>query len=690
MNISSKSNYRRIFRYIPFIFLTISGLQTLQAQTVVISGKTKGVRFDGIGAVSGGGATSVLLKDYPDLQRKQVLDLLFKPKFGASLSALLVEVPGDGNSTQGSEPSHMHSRNDENYFRGYEWWIMKEAKNRNPAITLDANGWSAPRWVGNNNFWSQDMCDYYVKWIKGLKNMHEVTLDAIGCRNEKGTNYDFVKMFRKTLDSQGLLAVRIHAFDNWPKDKFDFVKDMKTDTALNNAIDIISAHTMSEIRTPPGVIEAAKELNKPIWNTEEHVYKKGFDCAISIVKAFNDNFIESRATKIVNWYLVGSTYPIEPYADTPPMMIAREPWSGHYYTREALWGYAHYGQFTAVGWEYLKEACGKLNNGGTYVTMKGPKGDYSIIIETKGASEIQQLSFKVSGGLSRGNLCVWRSNAQSQFVRMKDISPVNGTFNIRLDTGSIYSLSTTRGQQKGAFENIPVSKPFPYPYYETFEEYKSPQQFGYLPNYTADIAGVFEIADRSDKKGKCLRQVVSETPQSWAPEWMPYTIIGDSAWTNYEVSVDVYIENEGSAGVMGRVNATGSGYGTQPNAYYMTLSSQGNVGLYVVTQDRNVPAKLLASGKVNKSIANSWHNLSLQFSGNTIKGVVDNVTVFQVSDNTYSHGMAGLMTTDENTKRTTAQFDNLKVNAIGKPNSSARTLTKDYAECLLYDLIIAG
>jgi galactosylceramidase len=678
MNITLKSNYRKIIQYIPFLFLTITALQTLKAQTVIINGNTRGVRFDGIGAVSGGGATSVLLKDYPKVQRKQVLDLLFKPKFGASLSALLVEVPGDGNSTQGSEPSHMHSRNDENYFRGYEWWIMKEAKNRNPVLTLDANGWSAPRWVGNNNFWSQDMCDYYAKWIKGLKNVHGLTLDAIGCRNEKGTSYDFVKMFRKTLDSQKLPAVRIHAFDNWPKDKFDFVKDMKTDTALGNAISIISAHTMSEIPTPPVVIEAAKELNKPIWNTEEHVYKEGFDCAISIVRAFNDNFIESRATKIVNWYLVGSTYPIEPYADTPPMIIAREPWSGHYYTREALWGYAHYGQFTAVGWEYLKEACGKLNNGGTYVSIKSPKGDYSIIIETKGASETQQLSFKVSGGLSSDNLCVWRSNAKSQFVRMKDIVPVNGTFGIRLDTGSIYSLSTTRGQQKGSFESIPVSKPFPFPYYETFEEYKSPQQFGYLPNYTADIAGVFEIADRSDKKGKCLRQVVSETAQSWAPEWMPYTIIGDSAWTNYEVSVDVYIENEGSAGVMGRINATGTGYGTQPNAYYMTLSSQGNVGLYVVTQDRKTPAKLLASGMVDKPIANSWLNLSLQFYGNTIKGLVDNVKVFDVSDNTYSHGMAGLMTSDENTKRTTAQFDNLKINAIGKRDSSPRTLTKGF------------
>lgn len=30
----------------------------------------------------------------------------------------------------------MHHENDENYFRGYEWWLMKEAKKRNPNITL--------------------------------------------------------------------------------------------------------------------------------------------------------------------------------------------------------------------------------------------------------------------------------------------------------------------------------------------------------------------------------------------------------------------------------------------------------------------------------------------------------------------------------------------------------------------------
>lgn len=36
----------------------------------------------------------------------------------------------------GTEPSHMHYENDENYFRGYEWWLMKEAKKRNPNIKL--------------------------------------------------------------------------------------------------------------------------------------------------------------------------------------------------------------------------------------------------------------------------------------------------------------------------------------------------------------------------------------------------------------------------------------------------------------------------------------------------------------------------------------------------------------------------
>ena len=78
-------------------------------------------------------------------------------------------------------------------------------------------------------------------------------------------------------------------------------------------MDILGNHTMSEVPTPTHIKELAAKLNKPIWNTEEHVYKSGFDCEISLVQVFNQNFIQNDVTKVVCWYLVSSFYPIEPY-----------------------------------------------------------------------------------------------------------------------------------------------------------------------------------------------------------------------------------------------------------------------------------------------------------------------------------------------------------------------------------------
>ncbi|MGC4102412.1 galactocerebrosidase [Ferruginibacter sp.] len=657
------------------LFFIIACAVTSHAQTIIIDGKAAGKRFDGIGAVSGGGATSLLLKDYPEPQRSQVLDLLFKPKFGASMSALLVEVPGDGNSTQGSEPSHMHTKTDENYYRGYEWWIMSEAKKRNPSITLDANGWSAPGWVGNGKFWSQDMCDYYAKWIKGLKKIHGLDLDAIGCRNEKGVSKEFVKIFRTTLNAEGFSNVKIHAFDNWTPDKFNWVKDLLTDSALRASVDIISAHTMSEIPVPADVIKLSDQLNKPIWNSEEHNARKGYEAEINLVEWFNRNYTENGVTKIVNWFLVGSTYAIEPYSENAATMIAREPWSGYYYTKPVIWGYAHYGQFTKAGWNYINGACGKLDKGGTYVTLKSPQNDYSIIAETRLAKESQKISFKIIGGLSGKKLCVWKSNDKEQFIRLADLKPVNGYFELTVEPYSIYSVSTTTGQQKGSFKNIPPSKPFPFPYYETFEQYKDLQQVGYLPSYTADIAGVFELAERSDKKGKCIRQMINEKPQSWAPEWLPYTIIGDSAWNNYDVKANVFIENEGKAGVMGRVTGTGEGFGCKASGYYMLLSDSGEVALYIINmKEKKSAGRLLVKHKATGIAANQWHNIMLRFTNDIIEGFVDDIQVLKITDTTYSHGMAGLITGEVSEKKyTTAQFDDLIIKSATDEKLIPRT-----------------
>jgi galactosylceramidase len=683
-------------------------------QVVELKGDAGGKRFDGIGVVNGGGATSVLLKDYPEPQRSQILDLVYKPMFGASVSALLVEIPGDGNSTQGSMPSHMHTRDDLDYTRGYTWWILREAKKRNPELSLDGAAWSAPGWIGEDpagrfsrehpygdaKYWSQDAVEYYVKWLQGLRDVHGLSLDAIGCRNEKGVSYGFVKALRRDLDAKGFDKVKIHAFDNWPKWKFDFVKDMATDAELRDAIDVLGAHTMhSNIPASTEVKEMADKMGKPIWNTEDHVYKKGFDCEIGIVECFNENFIVSGVTRVVNWYDIAGTYSMEPYSEDPSALLAHSPWSGHYQVREALWGYAHYGQFTKAGWEYLNGGSGKLAEAGSYVTLKSPENDYSVIIETREAKGPQTLRFRTGGGLSANDLCVWRSNAQEQFVRQADLKPEDGTFTIVLDPDSIYSLSTTRGQQKGSFSNIPAAKPFPFPYREDFEGYSSPAQWGHLPRYTADIAGAFELAESPDKRGRSLRQAVSRPTISWSPDWQPYTIVGDEEWKDYEVSADVWLNPGDTAAVMGRVNHVGTGYGFIPKGYLARLDADGDCHLVVVRgkkdkkkavgdaeQQRIIEAskddgeggeKTLGKVQLKDVRAGQWHRLKLRLEGAKITALVDGKPVITATDELYGQGMAGLLAGQDKKRVSTPWFDNLLINAVDAPEPKPSVAAPD-------------
>ena len=108
-----------------------------------------GPRLDGFGAISGGGATSRLLFQYDNATVAHILDLLFLPRFGAALHHLKVEIGGDGQSSEGVEPSHLHTDDAgaASFARGYEWRLMREARARNPAILLSALAWTWPGWA---------------------------------------------------------------------------------------------------------------------------------------------------------------------------------------------------------------------------------------------------------------------------------------------------------------------------------------------------------------------------------------------------------------------------------------------------------------------------------------------------------------------------------------------------------------
>ena len=89
--VASQKDLRCILLFGIISFLTLGFTSPAFGQTIPINGADSGRTFDGIGAVSGGGATSVLLKDYVEPQRSQILDYLFKPNFGASLSAYMLK-----------------------------------------------------------------------------------------------------------------------------------------------------------------------------------------------------------------------------------------------------------------------------------------------------------------------------------------------------------------------------------------------------------------------------------------------------------------------------------------------------------------------------------------------------------------------------------------------------------------------
>ena len=90
---------------------------------------------------------------------------------GASLQHLKVEVGCDGDTTQGSEPTHARSATDIDFDRGYEVWFLQEASKRRPDIQLSGLEWGIPGWVAEAGMWSQTNVDYLTGWAVSCRNV---------------------------------------------------------------------------------------------------------------------------------------------------------------------------------------------------------------------------------------------------------------------------------------------------------------------------------------------------------------------------------------------------------------------------------------------------------------------------------------------------------------------------------------
>ena len=657
---------------------------------ITIDAADEGRMFEGIGAISA--SSSTLLYDYEEPYRSDVLDYLFKPNFGAAYQHLKVEVGGDGNSTNGTEPPYARTLEEfelvqkvrtatdkttaaykadyekvKQYFnRGIEFWLMKEAKKRNPDIYLDILQWSAPGWLRYNGeygsaanmnaqyelwkkqkFYTQDNADYIASFVWGAKEFHNLDIDYVGIWNEhyNPDRNDWIVLLRKTLDQYGLEQVKITAAEanHWPT-IWQSATELTSTEELRNAVDSIGVHYPNwGTPNPYHDNTEAQNCGKPLWSSEDGVWSGTWDATLKSAKLFNRNYIENRIVKTIAWSALSASYPGLALS-TSGAMTSNEPWSGYYVVEPGIWGFAHTTQFTQPGWRYMNEACGYLDAGGSYVALRaeGDNPDYSIIIETTDATEVQTVTFDLTG-MADKDVQVWRTNKSNQFAQLEPVKPEGDSFTVRIDPQCIYTLSTTTGQQKGQAQTaVPAQKEFPLDYADNFDTYAD----GEHPKYFSDQIGAFEVVNQ-EGQSPYLRQVVTQKPVCWWNDYEPFTFLGNAGLSDYIVSTKTMIEEKGYSSLYGRV--TGPKYGqTHPFGYGFRVYDDGRWQLTVYKDKKSNNLgdyyEVLASGTSAEIKVGEWAGLKLRFMKNNISGYINDKKVFSYTDaeRRYMSGRAGV------------------------------------------------
>ncbi|HEY4017549.1 MAG TPA: ricin-type beta-trefoil lectin domain protein [Pseudonocardiaceae bacterium] len=624
--------------------------------TIAINGSQGGRTFDGIGAISGGGGNTRLLPDYPAAQQSQILDYLFKPGYGADLQILKVEIGGDTNSTDGAEPSIEHTRGSINCGTGYEFWLMEQAKARNPNVKLYGLAWGAPGWIGGGDFWSTDTINYLISWL-GCAKQDGLSINYLGGWNERGYQISWYEQLRTALNANGYSGVQVVSADS----DWSVANDVAGNSAFANSVSIIGTHYPcggdgGDATSCPGD-PTAEGTGKPLWASENGSQDMNSG-APALIRSITRGYLDAKLTAYINWPLIAAVYPNLPY-DTVGLMTTNQPWSGNYSVGESLWATAQVTQFTQPGWQFIDSASGYLSGdrtNGSYATLKSPNGsDYSTVLETTTATAAQTANFTVSGGLSTGTVHVWATdvnapNPATDFIHTQDITPTNGSYSLTMQPGYIYTVTTTTGQGKGAATS-PGGAGLALPYSDNFDA----DATGSEARYLSDMQGAYQVEPCVDgRSGQCVQQMAPVKPIEWQNDSDAFALLGDTGWSNYTVSTDVDLRQAGTVELLGRANTQARPQGDQ-NAYLLRVSDNG--AWSIDKSDTSGTITTLASGTRAALGTGSWHTIGMTLQGSTISGTVDGTTVGSVTDISYQTGQVGIGVVGYQTD----QFDNLSI-----------------------------
>jgi O-glycosyl hydrolase len=641
-----------------FSYLTpATAAQAPASQTIItINGHRDGRVFDGIGAISGGGANARLLIDYPATQRTQILNYLFGPG-GADLQMLKLEIGDDTAPSDGAEPSIEHLKGQIDCDSGYEWWLAEQAVARNPHIQLMGLQWGAPGWIGN--IFGQNDISYVLDWL-GCARQHHLTIDYLGGWDEHALNVGWYENMREALDAHGYGNVRLMAADAFPGQSYDWQRtfDVASVAAKNPkfkaSIGVIAVHDTCGGPTRGYQCEStatAKNLGLPLWESELGTLH-GSTSAASMARTINNGYNQADMTGFIEWPLM-SAFPPGLLYEGRGMVVANEPQSGFYSVNKIAWAIAQTTQFVQPGWRHVAGADGDLGATGSYDAYVAPNGrDWSLVTENSGHEGGEKLTAQVitvhlAGGLKTSPVSVWSTNLNSAkpstwFVRDKYVRPSRGTFSYTIPPGYAVSFTSASGQSHLKYPAPPKSTPMRLPYTAT-------QDLGNEADYLGTEEGAFTyVKCQGAPSTECLRQAAAPNPIWWQKPGsgtpVPYAIVGSTTWSGYTVSSSVLLPSaSSSASLIGRYS--GQKYGL-PDAFDGYLFRINGSGAWQLLRNDAGPAPaVLKSGTAAGITPGTWHAIALKLNGTAISASVDGTTVATAHDSHYKSGLAGIAST---------------------------------------------
>ncbi|MCH5192933.1 MAG: glycosyl hydrolase family 59 [Oscillospiraceae bacterium] len=690
---------------------------------VIIDGNTvnmdEGTVFRGLGVVTGNNSSRLLMdyKTESPASYWEIMNLLFKPDYGAGLTHVKIEFGADVNSSSGTEPSIMRSADEKaDVTRGAGFMFAADALSINPDITVDLLRWGEPKWV--TDAFSESRENGFEARYKWYKAAIDGAYDKYGMKfthispdmNETGEiDTDWLIYFSDRLKNEtdqrydygGIKIVASDEVGSWR-----IADAMMENEKLRDAVDILGEHYNTWASGNAKTLN--KKYGKEVWYTEGIASTNiarltvnsngsgltGTNGALDVCNRIINGYYNGKMTMYEYQPAVAAYYSGARYC--PKSLInAQTPWSGYYEADSGIWTSAHFTHFAKNGWRYIDSACfgdGKENHSisettNNYMTVTDTvTGDYSVII-CNDSSEQRNYVFALENMKKADSpVYIWETRGpdkgqafdENYFRNIGVCRPAESegrySFSVEVKPYSIVTVTTLDKTAdlsvcKCGYEDIPLDINYR-------DDFNYPDSFlserGGAPLYTADYGGAFEVVRDGDNK--VLMQMINagSKPTDWYRETpAPITSLGDDRWSNY--SAEISFKFAGDASSAGDASDNYIFLGCR----YLTaeLNEQSAENGYSVrvcpggSWELRKEIRTVAGGSIPGFDSTVWHTVKITAVKNAVTVVIDGTKLTGFIDRE-AYNNSGRVSLGSGLYNNV--FDSLKVTPEGKNNTVTR------------------